>query len=155
MTYNKHFWYDGLHAQIEMVGRERYESYLNGEQFARGGHSSNMRDDLITEMKYRVESEYDFYLVCHAVCDFIDQQVPGRNGNNEFVLRNSIDGEVVLNDRMLVGEVLHVLEMNGYIERHKAYDSPNYQLVISPEFESVPTRDELETTVERLWGGGL
>lgn len=149
--YARHFWYDGHHGEIVCEGRERYTSYLNGVEQDKGGHASSMTEDLVTEMKYRQERDPDFSVVCHGVLYFIDQHVPGRNDENEWVLMESIEEEVVLNDPVLALNAVHTLETDGYIEITKAYDTPNYQYLLRPTTEEVPEPEDLRGSLTNIW----
>lgn len=110
-----------------------------------------MRDDMITEAKYRAEREPDFVLVCHEVLRFIDSHVPGRNGENDWVLFDSVQSEVVLNDHSLALEATMTLEHDDYIEMTKAYDTPNYQLLLRPNIESMPEPKDLRGSLTNIW----
>jgi hypothetical protein len=155
MTYARHFWYDGHHGEIESTGRERYTSYLNGEQFEDGSNPYHMKQNMLDEIKYRVERDPDYYVVCHGVLWFLDSHVPGRNGENEWVLMDSIREEVIMNDWGLCLEVMHGLNDADLIEVTKAYDSPNYQYCIRPTIEGgyIPVPKELSEQVTKLWVG--
>lgn len=151
MTHTKHLWYDGHHGYIECIGRARYESYLNGEEFNTDSNPDRMKHDLITEMKYRVERDPDFPTVCHGVLVFLDNHVPGQNDENEYVLFDSVQEEVILNDHALALEVINTLKMDDYIEMIKAYDSPNYQYLLRPTVDEIPEAEELSGELTKLW----
>lgn len=151
MRHGGHFWYDGHHGYVKCVGRERWQSFLNGDEFDKGGHPGHMKDDLLTEMKYRQEREPDFYRVCHGVLRFLDQHVPGRNDENDWALLDSVQAEVILNDHSLALNVMYGLEGEDYIEITRAYDTPNYQFLLRPTVEDVPEPEELSGRVTNVW----
>lgn len=150
MRHGGHFWYDGHHGYVECVGRERWKSYLNGEGFDKGSHLGHMKENLLDEMKYRIEREPDFYQVCHGVPRFLDAHVPGRNNENDWVLMDSIREEVILNDWGLCLEVMYALEDADMIEITKAYDTPNNQFLLRATVEDIPQPEELSESVTKL-----
>jgi len=150
VTYSRNFWYDGHHGEIVCTGRERYEARLNGEEFDTSGYPTKMRDNVLSEMKYRVEREPDFYKVCHGVLRFLDAHVPGRNDENDWVLMDSVRAEVILNDGGLCLEVMYALEDADMIEITKAYDTPNNQFLLRATVEDIPEPEELSESVTKL-----
>lgn len=151
MRHGGHFWYDGHHGHVECVGRERWKSYLNGDEFDKGSHPGHMKDELLSEMKYRQERDPDFPTVCYGVGRFVNQGVPGRNDENEWMLFDSVQEEVVLNDHGLALEAMHTLEHDGYIVITKAYDTPNYQYLLAPTEKDLPKPEDLRGSLTNLW----
>jgi hypothetical protein len=102
-------------------------------------------------MKYRVERNPDFPLVCYGVLRFLDARVPGHNNENEWVLFDSVQEEVVIDDHGLALEAMHSLEHGGYIGVTKAYDTPNYQYLLTPTTEHMPEPEELRGSLTNIW----
>lgn len=151
MEFTEHFWYDGHHGHIECAGRERYVAYLNGDEFDRGGQPASMKENMLTEMKYRQERDPDFSMVCYGILRFCDAHVPGHNDENDWVLFDAITEEVMLNDPYVAQDAMYALEDAGLIEYTRAYDTPNYQFLLRPTVDEYPEPEDLSISQSDIW----
>lgn len=93
------FFVHGHQCQIKNKSRELYVGYIDGDEIARGNSIKRVRDELITDASYRVETELDFWDVCNAVDNFIDSQ-RDRDGNPLWVYTETIIEAITPNQQV-------------------------------------------------------
>lgn len=144
MSWSPYFWVNRHRGYIVHERRARYVGYINGDEFDSHHNPKRLMDEMRDDMKYRVERSADLPMVCHGVATFIDRKVPGRNGDISWVLGESIMNEVTIDDHRLYMESVFGLENAGYVQVERAYDTPNFENIIRPTWDSVPDPEDLQ-----------
>jgi len=144
MSWSPYFWVNRHRGHIECERRARYVGYINGDEFDSHSNPNILMDEMQDEMKYRVERSADLSMVCHGIAVFIEQKVPGRNGDVSWVLGESIMNEVTIDDHTMYMEGIFGLEHEGYVQIERAYQTPNFENIIKPIWDDVPEPEDLQ-----------
>lgn len=112
----KEFFVNGHRCEVQCEGRDRYTGWIDGEKITSGHNTSNIRETLINDAKYRAEVEPEFWRVCRAVYNFIESQ-SDENGDHLWVYNGVVTSQVTpLDDVGQTYRALLKLESDGVIE---------------------------------------
>lgn len=113
------FFVNGHKCEIEYVRREKYMGKINGEEILSSHNTTHIREQLVSDAKYRVEENVEMEELGEAIADYLD-------GTDMWVPTDVIQEAITPEDFFSgVYEVLHIFEDEGVVEKTKYYDGLN------------------------------
>ena len=87
------FFVNGHFCTVVNEGREHYSGYIDGDKICTGHGVYDTRRQLINDAKWRVGVEPDFWKICNAVHNFLQDQAR-LNGATRWVYQGTIQEQV-------------------------------------------------------------
>lgn len=139
------FFVNGYRCEIKYESRDHYSGWLEGEKIISGHSTSHIRETLISDAKWRVETEPDFWKVCRAVHNFVESQTD-RDGEQLWVYRDAVIHQVTPTESVNHAySALLELENLGLVEKESIVMDSN----VDKMFRAVPDADtEIDDTIE-------
>jgi hypothetical protein len=132
------FFVNGHKCEIRCERREHYTGWVDGEKIESGHNTKWLREELISDAKYRPEVQADFGEIAEAVYHFVKAQTD-RDGNPLWVHNDVIIKQVTPTET--VGDAysaLLKLEGFGYVEKGEICMDLNAE----PMWRAVPSVED-------------